>query len=49
MRPTASPGSNCPVTNTRPVAHHTVVVDRVADDDEFQIEITPVRVTSAGE
>ena len=32
-----------------PGPHHAVVVDRVADYDELEIEITPVRVTSTGE
>jgi hypothetical protein len=32
-----------------PGPHHAFVVDRVADHDEFEIEITPVRVASTGE
>ena len=38
-----------PRNKNAPGPHHAVVVDRVADDDEFEIEVTPVRVTSTGE
>ena len=32
-----------------PSLHQAVIVDRVADHDEVEIEITPVRVAGTGE